>query len=360
MTATATAPSRSTCQPGSQPISVLVVIVCYRAVELTLECLRSLRAEIGSVPDVKVAICENGTGGNAAEQLARAIQREGWQDWVWLKVIEPNCGFSGGNNAIVRDAMTWRNRPRYFLLLNSDTIVRPHALRLMLEAIESRPDVGIVGPRLEHPDGRAQISCFRAISPISEFLEAARTGPITRLLRGHEVPVLPSNAAIEPDWLSFACALVRREVVEQVGLLDDGYYLYFDDPDYCRRARRKGWGIMYCPAARVVHLVGQSNPVTSLTKACRRRPRYYYASRARYFAKCYGRSGLWLTNLLWTAGRAISLSRERLGSKPPHTCAQQWRDIWTNAFNPMADWAVPPLTSEWVRSRQVSANEPEF
>lgn len=335
--------------PHDRPVSILVVIVCYRAVELTIDCLASLEPEIRSMPGAKVAVCENGTGADAAERLSRAIRERGWQEWVSLKVVEPNCGFTGGNNAILGEAMRWRRRPEYFLLLNADTIVRPNAIRLMFEAMQARPDVGIVGPRLEYPDGEPQISCFRAPTPMSEFLEAARTGPLTRLLAGYEVPLEPVPAAIEPDWISFACALIRREVVEQVGLLDEGYYLYFDDPDYCRRARRAGWGILHCPQARVAHLVGQSNPVVALGRALRRRPRYYYASRARYFAKCYGTTGLWLANLMWTTGRGVSLVREALGHKPPHTCAQQWRDIWTNALQPRAGWSMPTLSSQWVR-----------
>lgn len=340
---------RDVTPPKNESISVLVVIVCYRAVELTIECLRSLEDEIRSIEGAKVAVCENGTGPEAANRLARVIREEGWQDWVSLKAIEPNCGFTGGNNAILRDAMSWPNPPQNFILLNADTIVRPRAIRLMLDALRARPDIGIVGPQLEHRGGQPQISCFRAPSPISEFLEAARTGPLTRLLGDRGVAPEASQVIREPDWISFACALIRREVIEQVGYLDDGYYLYFDDPDYCRRARRAGWGILYAPQARVVHLVGQSNPVMSLAAARRRRPRYYYASRTRYFAKSYGLMGLWMANLMWTAGRAVSLAREILGRKPRHTCDNEWLDIWTNALRPQSDWGFPKLSSQWLR-----------
>lgn len=334
--------------PSLEPVSVLVVIVCYRAVELTLDCLRSLVAEIRSIPGAKVAICENGTGRDAAARLAGEIRREGWQDWVWLKAIEPNCGFCGGNNAIIRDAMSWPTAPRYFLLLNADTIVRPGAIRSMLRCMKARPDVGIVGPRMECLDGRPQISCFRAPSPFSEFLRAARTGPLTRLLQGYELVMPPSEIAVEPDWISFACAMIRREVVQRVGYLDEGYYLYYDDPDYCRRARRAGWGILYCPEARIVHLVGQSNPVVALTQALRRRPRYYYASRSRYFGKCYGVTGLWLTNALWLLGRSVSAIRELFGHKARHVCEREWLDIWTNARHPMTEWGMPDIHGEWL------------
>jgi hypothetical protein len=202
--------------------------------------------------------------------------------------------------------------------------------------MEARPDVGIVSPRLEWEDGEPQVNCFRFHSPFSELLRAASTGPVTRLFRRYEVPVHLFDRVMEPDWTSFACALVRREVFEKIGLLDEGFYLYFDDPDYCRRAREEGWGVLYCPDARVVHLVGRSNPVESLTLERRRRPRYYYVSRARYFAKSYGPAGLYLANVMWTAGRGISLLRELLGRKPRQVCDREWWDIWANAFRPVA------------------------
>jgi GT2 family glycosyltransferase len=327
-------------------MKLLIVIVCYRAVDLTIECLRSLSTEIRSVPDAKVAVCENGTGGDSAQRLADAIEREGWSDWVSLHVIDSNRGFPGGNNVVLREAMSWTSPPDYFLLLNSDTIVHPHALRLLVDAVEKHPDVGIVGPRLEAADGSAQVSCFRFFSPLSEFLRAARTGPLTRLLQRYDVPLAPCDHPIEPDWICFACAMIRREVMEKIGLLDEGYYLYFDDPDYCRRARRAGWRVLYCPEARVTHLIGQSDPTESLAAQLRRRPRYFYASRTRYFVKFYGVVGLLLANVLWTAGRAVALIREVAGNKPRHICDCEWRDIWTQLHRPMLDWDRTPLTRD--------------
>jgi len=140
---------------------------------------------------------------------------------------------------------------------------------------------------------------------------------------------------MEPAWLSFACALIRREVIESVGPLDAGYFLYFDDIDYCRRARRAGWGVLHRPEARVVHLRGGSGPVKQLSRSLQHRPGYFYASRARYFAKFYGRLGLWAANALWEAGRAIAWCRETLGRKPRHTCRGEPVDIWINALSPL-------------------------
>lgn len=314
---------------------LLVVIVCYRVTELTIDCLRSLSTEIHTVPNSRVAICENGTGAESVLQLEEAIAVGGWGDWVSLTPIYPNRGFAGGNNVILREALGWPDPPRYFLLLNADTFVRPGALSALVAAAEQNPEAGIVAPRLEWEDGTPQQSCFRDLSPIDELFTAARTGPLAQLFKARELALPVSDAPLKPAWISFACALLRREVFAQVGLLDEGFYLYFDDSDYCRRAEEAGWTVLHWPQARVVHLRGRSNPVKSLTAQRKRRPAYWYASRARYYAKFYGRGGLWAANLFWLVGRSISLARELIGNKEPHTCEREWLDIWANWWDPL-------------------------
>ena len=316
-------------------IQLLIVIVCYRAVDLTIDCLRSLAPQICDVAGAKVTVCENGSGGDAIEALRDAIEQNGWQDWVTIIDVHPNRGFAGGNNAVLSAALSNGIPPKFFLLLNSDTIMRPGAIKDLVDAADRCPDAGIIGPRLEWPDGTPQGSCFLDFAPIHEFISAASSGPITRLFRrGHgTLPI--SDSPCEAQWISFACALIRGEVMVSCGTLDDGYYLYFDDADYCRRARNQGWKVMYAPAARVVHLRGRSNPLKSLTAERQRRPRYWYVSRSRYYAKFYGRARLWLANVLWTSGRLISLSRELLGGRERRVCESEWRDIWINAWRPL-------------------------
>ena len=321
--------------------NLLIVIVCYRVADLTIDCLRSLSSQIHDVPGTKVAVCENGTGPESVRQLQEAIDRNGWSDWVMLEAISPNRGYTGGNNVILRDAMAWPTPPKYFMLLNADTIVRPGAVKRLWGAAEDHPGAGIVSPRLEWPDGTAQESCFRDLAPIDEVLAAARTGPLSKLVGRRQTAIPVSEAPLEPAWTSFACALIRREVFEQIGLLDPGYYLYFDDTDFCRRARAAGWRLLHWREARVVHLRGRSNPVKSLSAQLKRRPRYWYSSRARYYAKFYGRLGLVAANILWLLGRSISLARELLGNKEPHVCQREWLDIWTNWWDPLK---MPPAS----------------
>jgi GT2 family glycosyltransferase len=203
-------------------------------------------------------------------------------------------------------------------------------------AIESAADVGIMGTSLIGTDGVVQNSCFRDHSPLSEFLRGANSAVINRCFGREPFPLMPPAGAANFDWVSFASAVIRRGVADDIGVLDEGYFLYFDDADYCRMARNVGWKVNCCREARVVHHEGQSNDVPATTRMLRRRPRYYYVSRSRYFAKHYGAVGLWAANLAWAAGSIIGWVKRLLGNRQPHTCEAEWKDNWTNAWSPIA------------------------
>ncbi len=308
---------------------LLVVILNYRTPGLVIDCLYSLENQIQSGCD-RVIVVDNASGDGSVTKIEQAIADNNWLPWVEVLASPINGGFSAGNNLGMQ-----AHSAAAYLLLNSDTIVRPRAISKLLRAMEENPQAGIISPRLEWPDETPQISCFRDRSPWSELINGAQTGPITKLLERYDVPLPVSETPVEAEWTSFACVLIRREVVEKVGWMDEGYFMYFDDIDYCRRARKSGWRILYWPEARVVHLRGGSSSVKTEV-ATRKRPRsYLYASRSRYFAKFYGWFGLTIANLFWLTGRLISLSRELIAHKEPHTCEYEIQDIWTNWLHPM-------------------------
>jgi N-acetylglucosaminyl-diphospho-decaprenol L-rhamnosyltransferase len=202
----------------------------------------------------------------------------------------------------------------------------------------------MIGPRLEDPDGTAQVSCFRYRTPISEMLLAAGTGVLDRLFARWVVAIGVFDDPTETPWLSFACVLIRRRVIEQVGMMDEEYFMYFEDIDYSRRVREAGWGIVHDPRARAIHLRGGSSSVKSAMRRRARVPRYYYESRSRYFAKFYGGpAGLLLANVLWLTGRALAVLRELLRTKRPHSCAREAVDNWTNWSRPLRRPTLPEV-----------------
>jgi GT2 family glycosyltransferase len=312
-------------------MKLCVVLLNYRRADLTIDCLRTLVGEIAPHPDRCVCVVDNNSGDGSADRIETTIQQSCWSRWARVARSPVNGGFAAGNNVGFKavDAEA-------YLVLNSDTHMLPGSITRLLDTMEQHPDAGLIGPRLQGPDGTLQISCFRYRSPIGEMLSAAGTAALSRLFKRAIVAIDPPPHGFQPQWLSFACVLIRREVLQQVGLMDEQYFMYFEDIDYARRVRRAGWKIWYEPSAAVVHLRGGSSSVKSAMKSRRRVPKYYYEARSRYFAKHYGGAiGLWMTNVLWTVGRMVALAREIAGNKKPHACAHEFRDNWTNWLAPM-------------------------
>ena len=250
---------------------------------------------------------------------------------------ERNTGFSGGHNIgmAAGDA-------EFYLIFNSDALVRTGALRALLARARAEPDAGLIGCGLEWPNGEKQVSCFRGFSPVSEFIRAAATGPVTRLLRSYEVPlhdIPPPPETVE--WVSFASVLLRADACDAAGPMDEGYFLYFEDADYCLAVRRAGWKVVYEPAARVVHLRGGSAPVKTLAAQRKRLPSYYYKSRTRYLRKAWGPLGPLAANLCWLLGRGVALCRGLFSRTGRSGVAHEACDIWINFLDPLRDDRKP-------------------
>ncbi len=305
-----------------------VVIINYNTAELTINCLASLIPQLDDVHS-KVIVVDNASTDSSSREIADWITENSHTDIVDLVLSPTNLGFSGGNNLGLKHC-----KASYYLLLNSDTILRENAIAALLTRGDSSADIGLVSPRLEWPDGSPQKSCFRCFTPISELIEAARTRPITRFFQRYDVPLPVLDTPSYPEWTSFACVLIKAKVFEDIGPMDAGYFMYFEDASFCCLARTNGWSIVNEPAARVIHLRGGSSSVKRRAAARERLPRYYYVSRSRYYYTQFGRAGLTTANLLWWIGRSISKIREWAGRSDRHVCQSQWRDIWINWRDP--------------------------
>ncbi len=286
--------------------SIVIVIVNFKTANLVVDCLRSLASELVDVPGARVLVVDNASNDDSIERLAAAIEHESWHAWVHLLVAESNLGFSAGNNIGIRYALYSNCPPAYFMLLNPDTIVRPRAVSTLLGFLEANPEVGVAGSLLENADGTIDRSAHSAPTPLGELESAARLGILSRLLHKYMVSPPMRTVAHKCDWVSGASLIVRREVFEDIGGLDEGYFLYFEEVDFCTRARLAGWDIWFVPASRVVHLEGAA---TGIRNPAKRRPAYWYDSRRRYFVKHSGVLSLILADLLWAVGRASLVLR---------------------------------------------------
>jgi GT2 family glycosyltransferase len=298
-------------------------------------------ADFASSPGLRghVVVVDNASRDGSADIIAAWLAAHP-EAPVTLVRSAHNSGFSGGHNQGIA-----ARRAEFYLVLNSDAVLTEGFCAALLAAARAQPEAGLFAPRIDYDDGSQQISCFRIPTPASELIRGAATGPVTRALRRYNMWLDMPPAPSDIGWASFAGILLRARMIEEIGPMDEGYFLYFEDTEYCLRACRAGWKIAYVPQARFVHFRGGSAPVKALARQRARLPRYYYASRTRLFYQAHGYPGLVAANLALYAGWLISGLRRLAGRREHQPVAQEWRDIWTNLLTPLGDSHGPGRTS---------------
>jgi GT2 family glycosyltransferase len=205
-------------------------------------------------------------------------------------------GFARGYNQAAAQA-----RGRHLLLLNPDTVTRPGALRRLVEFLDAHPKAGAVGPRLLNSDGSLQYSCRRFPHPLAALFRNTPLGklfPRNRYTRAYLMTDCDHSREAEVDWISGAAMAIRREAWEQVGGFDEGFFMYAEDMDWCRRARTAGWEIWYAPGAEIVHHIGRSSDQVPLKMVIQ-----FHRSMARFYRKHYAPA--WPAPLRWVPGFGV-------------------------------------------------------
>jgi hypothetical protein len=247
-------------------VRVSAIVVSYNTREELRHCLDSLRAHAGM--PCQVVVVDNASTDGSADMVEKEFSE------ARLIRNRENVGFSRGNNQALREA-----NGAYVLFLNSDAELTPGALPALARLLDTRPRLGAVGPRTVSADGTVQVSFGPALRPLAEWRQR-------RLVRGVKrrdpaaVKEATERAAVEhaPEWVSASCLLARKEALDTVGGFDEGFFLYEEDVDLCRRLRRAGWGVAFTPAAQVIHHLGrsmQSDPGRAGLEYHRSHVRYY-------------------------------------------------------------------------------------
>jgi N-acetylglucosaminyl-diphospho-decaprenol L-rhamnosyltransferase len=255
-------------------IDLSVVIVTHNHAAFLPACLISLKPAMQRLA-MEVIVIDNQSSDDSA-QLTRIHLPE-----ARLIVNERRQGFAANNNFGIRVA-----RGAYILLLNPDTEALGDALETLVSFMENRPDVGVCGAQLRFPDGSIQPSCRRF--PTLQSVLARRTF-LRRYLwnsslnRHHLMEEMDHTQTQEVDWMLGACLLARREAICEVGLMDEGYYLYVEDIDWCYRMGQHGWKICYVPAAQIIH----HHLAVTDRRWLTRRTLMHYRSMGRFVRKHY-------------------------------------------------------------------------
>lgn len=296
-----------------------VVILNFNTRDYTLQCLGSILDQNldPKGKELEVIVSDNGsTDGSVAAIRDR---------YPWVKVIEngDNIGFAAGNNRAMKIA-----KGDILLLLNSDTVVFADTFEKMLGFFESTPNAGAATARLELPDGAVDLASHRGFptpwNALTYFLQLERLFPDSRLFAGYHQTWKDFTVPHEVDCISGAFFMIRTRVIDEIGMLDEQYFMYAEDIDWCMRMRKAGWKIYYVPDAKVVHFKKRSGrskseglPVTPETRALRADTiTYFYETMKIFYDKHYRDvypgwvrfcvlSGIWLMTKLKLARNSL-------------------------------------------------------
>ncbi|TXH35387.1 MAG: glycosyltransferase family 2 protein [Burkholderiaceae bacterium] len=259
--------------PASAALSLGVVIVNYNTEDLTLQCVGSLLAH-GIVPAAHICVVDNLSPDGSGERLQRSLPPD-----VQLVLSQRNGGFGAGVN-IGADAL----KTDLVLVLNPDTYFERNNMDVIVRMFEQSPKLGVAGLKLINPDGSLQYSARRFYSLLD--IAARRTmlgqfAPMRRLVRSHLLTRKWMQHPFEADWVMGTGFVVRRSAFEQVGRMDEGYFLYFEEVDLCARMWIDGWRVVAVPEVELVHEHQRGSAAGVLSFS----GKTHLRSMARFFAK---------------------------------------------------------------------------
>lgn len=255
-------------------MDVSFLIVSWNVRDLLRRALASVLADTAGLRS-EIILVDNASRDGTVEMVRAEFPH------VHLIPNEVNRGFTGGNNQALAEA-----RGRYFFLLNPDAELVPGATRALIDYMEANPRVGIAGPQLLNPDGRIQSSRRRFPDLTTALLESTllqQWFPRNRWLARYYLLDTRDDATQEVDWVVGAAMFVRREMYEEVGAFDQDFFMYSEELDWCYRAKRAGWRVVYFPRAQAIHHEAKSSE-----QVLAARDIYFHSSKIRFFHKYHG------------------------------------------------------------------------
>jgi GT2 family glycosyltransferase len=301
---TQTAPER--------PVDLSIIIVSWNVRDLLATCLRSIMAGQGDLA-LEVIVVDSASADGTAALVAEQFP------WVRLIARPDNVGYARGNNLGLAAA-----RGRALMLLNPDTEIVGEALPRMLALLDGRPEIGVLGPQLLNPDGSVQSSRRRFPTLATGLFESTWLAPLAprQLLAHYFMLDLPDDEIAAVDWLTGACLLVRRAAAEAAGPLDEAYFMYSEELDWCRRIKAAGWQIVYYPKAQVIHHQGKSSE-----QAVTERHIHFQRAKLRYFKKHHRPGAARLIRAVLLLNYAWQLAIESVKGILGHRRPLRWQRV---------------------------------
>jgi GT2 family glycosyltransferase len=303
---------KSVVQKPVLSIDLSIVIVSWNVRELLRDCLRSVVAGRGDL-GLEVIVVDSGSQDGSPEMVAAEFP------WVQLIARTDNVGFPKGNNIGLAEA-----HGRTLLLLNPDTEIIGEALTTLVDFLDDNGDAGVVGPQLLNGDGSVQSSRRRFPTLATGLLESTWLEAVAprAILDHYYAADLPDDQAADVDWLMGACLLIRREIWETIGGLDEDYFMYSEELDYCHRIKEAGWRVVYLPAAQVTHHAGKSSE-----QAVAARHVAFQRAKLRYFRKFHGRLPAQFLRFVLLSNYLGQLGLEALKGLLGHKRPLRWQRV---------------------------------
>lgn len=263
-------------------VDVSIIIVNYKTRGMVKQGLKSLRLARIRL-NYEVFVVDNGSHDGLPE-LVRADFPE-----ARLIAFDRNAGFAAGNNAAMRKA-----KGKYLFVLNPDALVNEGSIEAMNAYMEAHPEIGVLGPKLAHPDGKRQESAHRFPSPWMPIYRRTPLGKLPEAKREIDryfLRDLDMRVPTDVDWVEGAAMFVRRAAIDKVGLFDERFFVYFEDTDWCRRFWDGGWKVVYHPGIEIVHYHRRESADTLwlLAPFANKVSRIHIMSAIKYFRKWWGR-----------------------------------------------------------------------
>ena len=251
-----------------------IIIVSWNVRDYLRACLNSIQQTVPTDFAYEVIVVDSASSDSTLEMLHT--------EFVWVQVLaqDRNIGFTKGNNVGLKAA-----KGRYLMLLNPDTEVFDQTLVQMTRCLDQHPEVGIVGPHTLNTDGSHQSTRRRFPTMGTAFFESTWLQPYAprRILDHYYARELPDDAVFPVDWVQGSALMVRREVYEQIGPLDEGYVMYYEELDWCKRASQAGWKALYLGTFKITHHGGKSSEQVFDSRVI-----HFQQSKLRYFGKFHG------------------------------------------------------------------------
>lgn len=300
-------------------MKILAIIVNYKTTDTAKETLKSLLPQIKEIGDSQIMVIDNDSQDQSVERLTEYVKKENWEKYISIVDAGINGGFGAGNNFAIRKGLSSDSPPDYFYLINPDAVTETNALKALSDFLDSNLMTGVVGSSLQRPNGDKKVPAYFFPNIIDEFQRGLDIGFVKKILKRWLVaPEIPKETS-EADWVTGASLMIRREMFEDIGLFDEKYFLYYEETDLCKRAKKKGWKVYHVKESSITHICGVSTGIKDKKK---RTPDYLFSSRRYYFMKHHGKLILWLSNIFFIIGYSLrslrNLLQLRKSKESPH------------------------------------------